>query len=85
MEIRGPRIAALNVFCPSLLIALADLGGEAAVLGKMQAAMAKGEYRRAAQPGNQLLLANPDNADGRKGETTSRRYQANGYVLKPKT
>jgi alkyl sulfatase BDS1-like metallo-beta-lactamase superfamily hydrolase len=51
----------------------------------MQAAMVKGEYRWAAQPGNQLLLANPDNADGCKGETTSRRYQANGYVLKPTT
>ena len=42
------------------------MGGEAAVLEKMQAAMAKGEYRWAAQLGNQVLFANPDNGDARK-------------------
>jgi len=44
------------------------MGGEAAVLGKMQAAMAKGEYRWAAQLGNQVLFANPDNGDARKAQ-----------------
>lgn len=44
------------------------MGGEAAVLEKMQAAMAKGEYRWAAQLGNQVLFANPDNGDARKAQ-----------------
>ncbi|AFY20421.1 alkyl sulfatase dimerization domain-containing protein [Pseudomonas sp. UW4] len=44
------------------------MGGEAAVLEKMRAAMNKGEYRWAAQLGNQLLFANPDNGDARKAQ-----------------
>ncbi|MFL8991473.1 alkyl sulfatase dimerization domain-containing protein [Pseudomonas sp. QLc11A] len=44
------------------------MGGEAAVLEKMRAAMTKGEYRWAAQLGNQLLFANPDNSDARKAQ-----------------
>ncbi|MDR6607696.1 alkyl sulfatase dimerization domain-containing protein [Pseudomonas synxantha] len=44
------------------------MGGDAAALGKMQAAMARGEYRWAAQLGNQLLFANPDNGDARKAQ-----------------
>ena len=44
------------------------MGGEAAVLEKMLAAMTKGEYRWAAQLGNQLLFANPDNGDARKAQ-----------------
>lgn len=44
------------------------MGGEAAVLEKMRAAMTKGEYRWAAQLGNQLLFANPDNGDARKAQ-----------------
>ena len=44
------------------------MGGEAAVLEKMRAAMNKGEYRWAAQLGNQLLFANPDNSDARKAQ-----------------
>lgn len=38
------------------------MGGGAAVLEKMHAAMAKGDYRWAAQLGNQLLFAEPDNS-----------------------
>ncbi|WP_077048717.1 alkyl/aryl-sulfatase [Pseudomonas sp. KK4] len=44
------------------------MGGGAAVLEKMRAAMAKGDYRWAAQLGNQLLFAEPDNNDGRKAQ-----------------
>ena len=44
------------------------MGGEAAVLEKMRAAMTTGEYRWAAQLGNQLLFANPDNGDARKAQ-----------------
>jgi alkyl sulfatase BDS1-like metallo-beta-lactamase superfamily hydrolase len=44
------------------------MGGEAAVLEKMRAAINKGEYRWAAQLGNQLLFANPDNGDARKAQ-----------------
>ncbi|AZO90866.1 alkyl/aryl-sulfatase [Stutzerimonas stutzeri] len=44
------------------------MGGKAAVLEKMRAAMTKGEYRWAAQLGNQLLFANPDNGDARKAQ-----------------
>ncbi|HGM5551595.1 TPA: alkyl/aryl-sulfatase [Pseudomonas putida] len=44
------------------------MGGGAAVLDKMRAAMAAGDYRWAAQLGNQLLFAEPDNADARKAQ-----------------
>ena len=44
------------------------MGGEVAVLEKMRTAMAKGEYRWAAQLGNQLLFANPENGDARKAQ-----------------
>jgi len=44
------------------------MGGGAAVLEKMRAAMAKGDYRWAAQLGNQLLFSEPDNADARKAQ-----------------
>ena len=44
------------------------MGGGAAVLEKMRAAMAKGDYRWAAQLGNQLLFAETDNNDGRKAQ-----------------
>jgi alkyl sulfatase BDS1-like metallo-beta-lactamase superfamily hydrolase len=44
------------------------MGGEAAVLEKMRGAIAKGEYRWAAQLGNQVLFANPDNGDARKAQ-----------------
>jgi alkyl sulfatase BDS1-like metallo-beta-lactamase superfamily hydrolase len=44
------------------------MGGGAAVLEKMRAAMAKGDYRWAAQLGNQLLFSDPDNADARKAQ-----------------
>jgi alkyl sulfatase BDS1-like metallo-beta-lactamase superfamily hydrolase len=44
------------------------MGGGAAVLEKMRGAIAKGEYRWAAQLGNQLLFAEPDNAEARKAQ-----------------
>jgi alkyl sulfatase BDS1-like metallo-beta-lactamase superfamily hydrolase len=44
------------------------MGGETAVLEKMRGAIAKGEYRWAAQLGNQLLFANPDNGEARKAQ-----------------
>ncbi|MBC8995401.1 MBL fold metallo-hydrolase [Pseudomonas sp. N40(2020)] len=44
------------------------MGGSAAVLEKMRTAMASGDYRWAAQLGNQLLFAEPDNADVRKAQ-----------------
>ncbi|MGF6207812.1 alkyl/aryl-sulfatase [Pseudomonas frederiksbergensis] len=44
------------------------MGGGAAVIEKMRAAMAKGDYRWAAQLGNQLLFAEPDNAAGRSAQ-----------------
>ena len=44
------------------------MGGQAAVLEKMHAAMAKGDYRWAAQLGNQLLFADPENPDARKAQ-----------------
>ncbi|MCP1419704.1 alkyl sulfatase BDS1-like metallo-beta-lactamase superfamily hydrolase [Pseudomonas laurylsulfativorans] len=44
------------------------MGGETAVLEKMRGAIAKGEYRWAAQLGNQVLFANPDNGDARKAQ-----------------
>ncbi|PYY66717.1 alkyl/aryl-sulfatase [Pseudomonas jessenii] len=44
------------------------MGGEAAVLEKMRGAIAKGEYRWAAQLGNQVLFANPDNGNARKAQ-----------------
>jgi alkyl sulfatase BDS1-like metallo-beta-lactamase superfamily hydrolase len=44
------------------------MGGGAAVLEKMRAAIARGEYRWAAQLGNQLLFAEPDNAEARKAQ-----------------
>ncbi|MBC3210376.1 MBL fold metallo-hydrolase [Pseudomonas sp. SWRI111] len=42
------------------------MGGGAAVLEKMRTAIASAEYRWAAQLGNQLLFAEPDNASARK-------------------
>jgi len=44
------------------------MGGGAAVLEKMRAAIARGEYRWAAQLGNQLLFAEPDNTEARKAQ-----------------
>jgi alkyl sulfatase BDS1-like metallo-beta-lactamase superfamily hydrolase len=44
------------------------MGGQAAVLEKMHAVMAKGDYRWAAQLGNQLLFADPENPDARKAQ-----------------
>ncbi|WP_448090587.1 alkyl/aryl-sulfatase [Pseudomonas azerbaijanoccidentalis] len=44
------------------------MGGGAAVLEKMRAAMAKGDYRWAAQLGNQLLFSDPDNSEARKAQ-----------------
>jgi alkyl sulfatase BDS1-like metallo-beta-lactamase superfamily hydrolase len=44
------------------------MGGESAVLEKMRGAIAKGEYRWAAQLGNQVLFANPDNGEARKAQ-----------------
>ncbi|WP_130907378.1 alkyl sulfatase dimerization domain-containing protein [Pseudomonas sp. Sample_16] len=44
------------------------MGGGVAVLEKMRAAMAKGDYRWAAQLGNQLLFSEPDNADARTAQ-----------------
>ncbi|MFK8332313.1 alkyl/aryl-sulfatase [Pseudomonas sp. BJa5] len=41
------------------------MGGGEAVLGKVKAAMDKGEYRWAAQLGNQLVFAEPDNTRAR--------------------
>lgn len=44
------------------------MGGGAAVIEKMRAAMANGDYRWAAQLGNQLLFAEPDNVPGRSAQ-----------------
>ncbi|WP_282357394.1 alkyl sulfatase dimerization domain-containing protein [Pseudomonas sp. PS01303] len=44
------------------------MGGGAAVLEKIREAMASGDYRWAAQLGNQLLFAEPDNADAHKAQ-----------------
>jgi len=44
------------------------MGGAASVLEKMRSAMASADYRWAAQLGNQLLFADPDNADARKAQ-----------------
>ena len=44
------------------------MGGGAAVIEKMRAAMAKGDYRWAAQLGNQLLFAEPDNGPARSAQ-----------------
>ena len=44
------------------------MGGAASVLEKMRSAMASADYRWAAQLGNQLLFAEPDNADARKAQ-----------------
>jgi alkyl sulfatase BDS1-like metallo-beta-lactamase superfamily hydrolase len=44
------------------------MGGAAAVLEKMRTAMAKGDYRWAAQLGNQLVFAEPDNVPGRNAQ-----------------
>ena len=44
------------------------MGGEAAVLEKMRGAITRGDYRWAAQLGNQMLFANPDNGDARKAQ-----------------
>lgn len=44
------------------------MGGTASVLEKMRSAMASADYRWAAQLGNQLLFADPDNADARNAQ-----------------
>ncbi|MBV4546490.1 alkyl/aryl-sulfatase [Pseudomonas triticicola] len=44
------------------------MGGAASVLEKMRSAMASADYRWAAQLGNQLLFADPDNADACKAQ-----------------
>lgn len=44
------------------------MGGAAPVLEKMRSAMASADYRWAAQLGNQLLFADPDNAEARKAQ-----------------
>jgi alkyl sulfatase BDS1-like metallo-beta-lactamase superfamily hydrolase len=44
------------------------MGGAAAVLEKMRTAMAQGDYRWAAQLGNQLVFAEPDNVPGRNAQ-----------------
>jgi alkyl sulfatase BDS1-like metallo-beta-lactamase superfamily hydrolase len=44
------------------------MGGGAAVLEKMRAAMGTGDYRWAAQLGNQLLFAEPDNVAARTAQ-----------------
>ncbi|VVN85917.1 Putative alkyl/aryl-sulfatase YjcS [Pseudomonas fluorescens] len=44
------------------------MGGGAAVLEKMRKAMTSGDYRWAAQLGNQLLFAEPDNVDAKKAQ-----------------
>ena len=44
------------------------MGGTASVLEKMRSAMASADYRWAAQLGNQLLFAEPDNADARNAQ-----------------
>ncbi|MHC8314712.1 alkyl/aryl-sulfatase [Pseudomonas sp. LB3P31] len=44
------------------------MGGGAAVVEKIRAALAKGDYRWAAQLGNQLVFAEPDNAAGRSAQ-----------------
>jgi alkyl sulfatase BDS1-like metallo-beta-lactamase superfamily hydrolase len=44
------------------------MGGGAAVIEKMRAAMVTGDYRWATQLGNQLLFAEPDNLPGRSAQ-----------------
>ncbi|KPH01724.1 alkyl sulfatase [Pseudomonas sp. RIT-PI-q] len=44
------------------------MGGGVAVVEKMRAAMTKGDYRWAAQLGNQLLFAEPENGPGRTAQ-----------------
>ncbi len=44
------------------------MGGGAAVLEKIRKAMTSGDYRWAAQLGNQLLFAEPDNAEAHKAQ-----------------
>ncbi|WP_166366868.1 alkyl/aryl-sulfatase [Pseudomonas akapageensis] len=44
------------------------MGGAAAVVEKMREAMVKGEYRWAAQLGNHLMFAEPDNTQGRAAQ-----------------
>ena len=44
------------------------MGGAAAVIEKMHDAMAKGEYRWAAQLGNHLMFAEPNNTQGRAAQ-----------------
>jgi alkyl sulfatase BDS1-like metallo-beta-lactamase superfamily hydrolase len=44
------------------------MGGAAAVLEKMRTAMTQGDYRWAAQLGNQLVFAEPDNVPGRSAQ-----------------
>ncbi|QGW77050.1 MBL fold metallo-hydrolase [Pseudomonas alkylphenolica] len=59
--------ANLNPLPPveSARLSVEAMGGSEAVLAKVHAAMDKGEYRWAAQLGNQLLFAEPDNAKAR--------------------
>lgn len=62
--------ANLNPLPPveSARLSVEAMGGSEAVLGKVHAAMDKGEYRWAAQLGNQLLFAEPDNAKARTAQ-----------------
>ncbi|WP_342625039.1 alkyl/aryl-sulfatase [Pseudomonas alkylphenolica] len=62
--------ANLNPLPPveSARLSVEAMGGSEAVLAKVHAAMDKGEYRWAAQLGNQLLFAEPDNAKARTAQ-----------------
>ena len=53
------------------------MGGAKAVIGKMNDALGKGDYRWAAQLGNQLVFAEPDNAEGR--EVQAKALEQLGY------
>jgi alkyl sulfatase BDS1-like metallo-beta-lactamase superfamily hydrolase len=47
---------------------VAAMGGAAAVLAQMRDAMAQGDYRWAAQLGNHLVFAEPDNRPAREAQ-----------------
>lgn len=47
---------------------VAAMGGAAAVLSQVRAAMAQGDYRWAAQLGNHLVFAEPDNKEAREAQ-----------------
>ncbi|AMO24104.1 alkyl sulfatase dimerization domain-containing protein [Ramlibacter solisilvae] len=47
---------------------VAAMGGSAAVLAQLRDAMAKGDYRWAAQLGNHLVFAEPDNNEAREAQ-----------------